>query len=57
VCPCHNSQFGIAGDRRNDVAPRGMDTLAWRTDPNDPDLIQVQYENFIQGEKTKELKA
>ena len=34
-------------------APRGMDTLECQPDPNDPQLIQVKYENFKQGEEEK----
>jgi Rieske Fe-S protein len=64
VCPCHNGTFDIHGHKidfapgqGSNPAPRDMDSLEWRKDPNNPDLIQVKYQNFKQGEKEKEVKA
>jgi Rieske Fe-S protein len=60
ICPCHNGTFDLNGHKvltKNNPAPRAMDTLVWRRDPANPDLIQVKYENFKQGEAEKELKA
>jgi Rieske Fe-S protein len=54
ICPCHNGTYELDGSRKENTtapnpAPRGMDRLEWRRDPADSDLIQVKYENFIQG--------
>jgi menaquinol-cytochrome c reductase iron-sulfur subunit len=58
ICPCHNGTFNLDGSLRTEAgfhnpAPRGMDSLECRRDPADPDLIQVKYENFIQGQHEK----
>jgi Rieske Fe-S protein len=57
ICPCHGGTFDIHCQRVErpefvNPAPRGMDRLECRRDPADPDLIQVRYENFRQGEPT-----
>jgi menaquinol-cytochrome c reductase iron-sulfur subunit len=57
VCPCHGGTFEISGHRKDlgaasNPAPRGMDRLECRRDPADADLVQVKYENFIQGRET-----
>src|SRR5882672_2978217 len=57
ICPCHGGTFDIHCQRIErpgftNPAPRGMDRLECRRDPADPDLIQVRYENFRQGEPT-----
>ena len=57
ICPCHGGTFELAGQRLEKAglvnpAPRGMDRLECRLDPVDPQLIQVKYENFIQGQPT-----
>jgi Rieske Fe-S protein len=62
ICPCHGGTFDIHCHRveRPDFvnpAPRGMDRLECRRDPADSDLIQVQYQNFRQGEPTPILKG
>jgi Rieske Fe-S protein len=52
VCPCHNARYRLDGTRidpNNNPAPRGMDTLEVRADPDDPDAIQVRYQVFYQG--------
>jgi Rieske Fe-S protein len=54
ICPCHGGTFDITGHRLErsgmvNPAPRGMDRLECRRDPTDPQLIQVKYQNFIQG--------
>jgi Rieske Fe-S protein len=54
VCPCHGGTFNQSGSRaelteRANPAPRGMDALQVRRDPADPEMIQVKYQNFIQG--------
>jgi Rieske Fe-S protein len=62
ICPCHGGTFNLAGERVerpdfNNPAPRGMDHLECRRDPNDPESVQVHYQNFRQGEPTPELKG
>jgi menaquinol-cytochrome c reductase iron-sulfur subunit len=62
ICPCHGGTFDIHCQRVErpgftNPAPRGMDRLECRRDPADPDLIQVRFENFRQGEPTPILKA
>ena len=57
VCPCHGGTFDIHGKRveltqAKNPAPRGMDLLEVQPDPSDPDLIQVKYRSFRQGEET-----
>jgi Rieske Fe-S protein len=68
VCPCHNGTFRITGERvseqelhRSNPAPRGMDSLETQLvkDPSSADdpVIQVKYQNFIQGRDEKVPKA
>ena len=62
ICPCHNGTFELDGRRKEDTAatnpaPRGMDRLEWRRDPADPEMIQVKYQNFVQGKETAVPKA
>jgi len=57
ICPCHGGTFELTGQRLEkpgltNPAPRGMDRLECRRDPTDPQLIQVKYQNFIQGQPT-----
>jgi Rieske Fe-S protein len=64
ACPCHGGTFHASGERvseaelgRANAAPRGMDRLECRFDPANPELIQVRYQNFIQGKDTAVPKA
>ncbi len=53
ICPCHNGQFDLQGKKLtgvNNPAPRDMDRLECRRAADAPDLIQVKYVNFRQGE-------
>jgi Rieske Fe-S protein len=57
LCPCHGGTFSIDGQRletpgRTNPAPRAMDVLQWRRDPANPELLQVKYQNFMQGKET-----
>src|SRR5207244_2924975 len=57
ICPCHGGTFDVAGQRVEkpgaaNPAPRGMDRLECQPDPANPELIQVKYQNFIQGKET-----
>jgi len=56
LCPCHGGTFNLDGQRaetpgRSNPAPRGMDHLACRRDPANPEFLQVKYQNFIQGKE------
>ncbi len=61
TCPCHGGKFLVDGflDNSEDQnpAPRGMDTLDWRRDPHNLNLLQVKYENYIQGQPEKIRKT
>ena len=51
ACPCHAATFLMDGKRAvpaTNPAQRGMDTLAWDFDPEDPDhnRIRVTYMKF-----------
>jgi quinol---cytochrome c reductase iron-sulfur subunit, bacillus type len=57
ICPCHGGTFDAHGERVEkpgvaNPAPRGMDRLACQRDPANPELIQVKYQDFIQGKET-----
>jgi menaquinol-cytochrome c reductase iron-sulfur subunit len=60
-CPCHGGKFNIDGSldltRGRNPAPRGMDTLVWQADPDDPNLLQVKYVDYIQSRHDKVPKA
>lgn len=49
-CPCHAATFNVDGKRAapGNPAQRGMDTLAWDIDPDDPqhNRIRVTYKKF-----------
>jgi Rieske Fe-S protein len=62
LCPCHGGTFNMDGQRvetpgRTNPAPRAMDQLECREDPANPGLLQVKYQNFIQGKETRVLKT
>lgn len=64
LCPCHNGTFALSGERVDEKelgaanpVPRGMDKLEIRRDPTNPDLIQVKYQNFMQGRHDKVAKV
>jgi menaquinol-cytochrome c reductase iron-sulfur subunit len=59
LCPCHGGRFDLAGQRKEQAgysnpAPRGMDSLEVRLQDG---IVQVKYENFIQGRHEKVAKA
>ena len=43
-CPCHQSAYSLAGDKKNEIPPRGMDTLQFKVDENQ--AIWIKYEKF-----------
>jgi menaquinol-cytochrome c reductase iron-sulfur subunit len=49
-CPCHNSQFTLAGEPTNRIPPRSMDLLETKIVE---DRVWVRYENFRGGLKEK----
>lgn len=50
ACPCHNSSFTLAGERNNQIPPRGMDTLDVKEVEN---AVWVRFQNFRAGEPHK----
>lgn len=64
ICPCHmgtwDGQCKLVPEEklgRVNAAPRDMDALDVRRDPTDADLIQVKYQNFVQGKHERILKS
>src|SRR5262249_20908168 len=67
VCPCHNGTFDINGKKalptagRENPAPRDMDTLEVRLDPDPADpkekLVLVKYLSFRTGDKDKIVRT
>jgi Rieske Fe-S protein len=62
LCPCHGAEFNSGGflverSGYQNPAPRAMDSLDWRRDPANEDLIQVIYLSFYQGRHEKEAKT
>jgi Rieske Fe-S protein len=57
ACPCHGATFTLSGARAHEANPaeRGMDTLEWEIDAEDPDFnrIKVKYQNFVTSIKEK----
>ena len=49
-CPCHTSAFNLDGDKQNEIPPRGMDKLEFKTKGDDNE-IWVKYQNFRAAEK------
>ena len=46
LCPCHDSVFGLDGQRKNSVSPRGMDTLEVRIDGETEPAVLVKFARF-----------
>jgi len=62
VCPCHGGTFDLNGKKveqagKANPAPRDMDRLEERSDPANPELLQVKHQEFRQGEHEKVLKS
>ena len=67
VCPCHGGTFDLRGERadagpgKSNPAPRGMDSLEIKIDPDPANpadkLVLVKYQNFYQGKPTKEVRT
>lgn len=46
ACPCHGAVFGLSGEKRNAVSPRGMDTLAVELSKDDDPLVTVLFQRY-----------
>jgi Rieske Fe-S protein len=62
LCPCHGGRFDITGRRKEEAghsnpAPRHMDSLEINQDALAQGIVQVKYQNFIQGGHDKVAKA
>lgn len=54
LCPCHTSAFDLDGKPRNEVPPRGMDTLQVEIDATQSDpVVKVKFERFQTGHEEK----
>ncbi|MBM4072591.1 MAG: Rieske 2Fe-2S domain-containing protein [Planctomycetes bacterium] len=53
TCPCHSAKFNIDGSKNTGPQQRGMDTLEWKRDQQDRNLLLVKFENFVQGQSEK----
>jgi menaquinol-cytochrome c reductase iron-sulfur subunit len=51
LCPCHASSFDLDGERMNEIPPRKLDTLEWKTDADGK--IWVKYQDFQCGKAEK----
>jgi menaquinol-cytochrome c reductase iron-sulfur subunit len=51
LCPCHASAFSLDGERLNEIPPRALDTLEWKTDADGK--VWVKYQDFQCGEQKK----
>lgn len=47
LCPCHASSFDLDGKRLNEIPPRPLDTLEWKTDADGK--VWVKYQDFQCG--------
>jgi Rieske Fe-S protein len=62
TCPCHAAEFTLAGAvvqraGHTNPAPRGMDSLDFRIDQDNPEVLLVDYRNYRQGEHEKIAKG
>jgi Rieske Fe-S protein len=56
ACPCHAAAFDLNGARANpnsNPAQRGMDTLEWQIDADDPNRIKVKYKKYKANDAKK----
>jgi Rieske Fe-S protein len=51
ICACHDSRWDTAGQLHGGPSPRGLDLLEHRVEN---DMLQVKYQDFVQGIPTKE---
>jgi Rieske Fe-S protein len=62
LCPCHGGCFDLTGQPKllaglSNPAPRGMDSLEVNSEALRNGVVQVKYENFIQGRHDKVVKG
>ena len=50
-CPCHDSSFDADGKRLTGPSPRGLDTLATKTEDG---AVHIEFQRFRQGTPEKE---
>ncbi|MDX2038008.1 MAG: Rieske 2Fe-2S domain-containing protein [Isosphaeraceae bacterium] len=56
LCPCHTSAFDFDGTRKNQVPPRGMDTLKVELTKDADPAVLVEFQRFqTQTEEKKPL--
>jgi len=53
LCPCHDSAFSLAGEPRNKIPPRGMDTLETEVSGEPDPTVRVKFERFRTMSKEK----
>ncbi len=53
LCPCHTSAFGLDGHQKNEIPPRGMDTLEVELSLGDDPDVLVKFQRFRTSEKEK----
>jgi Rieske Fe-S protein len=46
LCPCHHANYSFGGEKINDVAPRGMDSLLVKLSPYPDPEVLVKFERF-----------
>ena len=45
ICPCHNSQFNVEGEKLSGPAPRGLDPLPFREKDGKAEVTWIQYKS------------
>ncbi|MCA8998690.1 MAG: Rieske (2Fe-2S) protein [Planctomycetaceae bacterium] len=51
LCPCHDSGFGLTGERSNEIPPRGLDQL--EVEVRNDNELWVKFQNFRAGTAEK----
>ena len=47
ICPCHNSQFNLVGDKLSGPAPRGLDPLPFREKSGKAEVTWIRYKPTV----------
>ena len=53
LCPCHNSNFTFAGERRNPIPPRSMDSLEVKLSADPDPEVRVWFQQFRTASEEK----